>query len=184
MAILRNQLLYQSGWFACALGAATGRPWLGVAAVALLLTLHLRGTARPEREVPLLLVAALLGLVVDTTLVQLGAIRFTAGVVVDGVTTPWMLSLWVLFAATWNVSLYWLHRRPLWAALFGALGGPLAYRAGELLGAIELGEAPAALIAIAAVWAVALALFTVVAARIDTASPAAVITGREVAGHV
>jgi hypothetical protein len=184
MAVLRNQLLYQAGWLACAFGAAAGRPWLGVAAVALLLTLHLRGTARPEREVPLLLVAALFGLVVDTALVQLGAIRFTAGVVVDGVTTPWMLALWVLFAATWNVSLYWLHRRPLWAALFGALGGPLAYRAGELLGAIELGEPPAALIGIAAMWALTLALFTVVAARIEAASPAPASVGRGAAGHV
>lgn len=184
MAILRNQLLYQAGWFACALGAAAGRPWLGVAAAALLLTLHLRSAARPEREVPLLFVAGLVGLAVDTALVQFGAIRFTSGIVIDGVTTPWMLALWLLFAATWHVSLFWLHRRPLRAALFGALGGPLAYGAGELLGAIELGETPAALFAIAAIWAPALALLTVAAARIDAVSQASADIGQGAASHV
>ena len=50
---------------------------------------------------------------------------------------PWMIGLWLNFAATLNQSLGWLHGRPLLAALFGAIGGPLAYYGGARLGATE-----------------------------------------------
>ena len=41
------------------------------------------------------------------------------------------------FAATLNVSMAWLRGRYLLAAVFGAIGGPLAYYSGAKLGATE-----------------------------------------------
>jgi hypothetical protein len=48
-----------------------------------------------------------------------------------------MVCLWLNFAATLNVSMAWLRGRFLLAALFGAIGGPLAYYSGAKLGATE-----------------------------------------------
>jgi hypothetical protein len=48
-----------------------------------------------------------------------------------------MVGLWMNFAATLNVSMVWLRGRYLLAAVFGAIGGPLAYYGGAKLGATE-----------------------------------------------
>jgi hypothetical protein len=44
---------------------------------------------------------------------------------------------WYVIAATLNVSMAWLRGRYLLAAIFGAIGGPLAYYGGAELGATE-----------------------------------------------
>jgi len=46
--------------------------------------------------------------------------------------------LWMIFAMTLNHSLAWLSQKYYLSILFGAIGGPLAYIAGEKLGAITL----------------------------------------------
>ena len=46
--------------------------------------------------------------------------------------------LWMFFAMTLNHSLAWLRQKIYISILFGALGGPLAYIAGEKLGAITI----------------------------------------------
>jgi hypothetical protein len=158
-----NLVLYQLGWFACVLGAAHGAPWLGPLVAAAIVSWHL-GTARyKSRELALLACAVALGLVVDSTLMRLGLLHFATGVVVAGVSPGWMLALWALFATTLNVSLRWLHRRPVAAGALGLLGGPLAYWAGARLGAISLTPAGRALCAVALVWAAAAPLLVVVA---------------------
>ena len=50
----------------------------------------------------------------------------------------WILVMWVIFAMTLNHSLKWMKGRVLIAMLFGLIGGPLAYLAGEKLNAIIL----------------------------------------------
>ena len=47
---------------------------------------------------------------------------------------------WLAFVATFGYGLRWLTRRPWAGALFGFLGGPLAYSAGAGFGAIEFLE--------------------------------------------
>ncbi|MDA9600717.1 DUF2878 domain-containing protein, partial [Nitrosomonadales bacterium] len=49
-----------------------------------------------------------------------------------------IVMLWMFFAMTLNHSLAWLRQKIYTSILFGALGGPLAYIAGEKLGAITL----------------------------------------------
>ena len=63
--------------------------------------------------------------------------RFASGVWAQGWAPYWMVALWGAFATTLNHSLRWLTRRPVFAALFGAVGGPIAYSAGVQLGALE-----------------------------------------------
>ncbi|MEK9778156.1 MAG: DUF2878 domain-containing protein, partial [Methylophilaceae bacterium] len=67
--------------------------------------------------------------------------------------TPlWIVVMWLLFAMTLNHSLSWLKRRYVLSFVFGALGGPLAYVAGEKLGAVEI-TSDLSLVILAISWA-------------------------------
>ena len=63
-----------------------------------------------------------------------------------------MIALWLNFAATLNVSMAWLRGRYLLAALFGALGGPLAYYSGAKLGATTGLPTPCGMLVLAVAW--------------------------------
>ncbi len=75
--------------------------------------------------------------------------------------------MWGLFATILNVSLRWLRGRWVMAALFGAIGGPLAYYGGHRLGALEFGNEIVALLALAVGWAVFTPLLMSLATRFD-----------------
>jgi hypothetical protein len=154
MAVAVNALLFQAGWFACVLGAAQGLPWIGAIIAVLVIGWHLSRAADPRREVALIAAAGVLGLVFETLLVQSGWVRFDSGMLVAGVAPYWMVALWAIFATTLNVSLRVLRSRLGLAAALGAVGGPAAYYGGAQLGALELATAGAALMTIAAGWAV------------------------------
>ncbi|MGB5202220.1 MAG: DUF2878 domain-containing protein, partial [Sedimenticolaceae bacterium] len=79
----------------------------------------------------------------------------------------WIVAMWMGFATTLNVSLGWLKGRYWLAALFGAVGGPLAYLAGAKLGGITLISSEAALTALALGWATIMPLLMYLAARLD-----------------
>jgi len=61
--------------------------------------------------------------------------------------------MWVIFAMTLNHSLKWMQGRLVLSVIFGLFGGPLAYIAGEKLGAISVAS-PIALYLLAAGWAI------------------------------
>lgn len=157
---LYNFAIYQLAWFAVILGAARGFAWLGAAMALLVAGVHL-WLRREPMEFRLVGVALCLGLVIDTTLAATGQVQFAS----DGnlpIAPYWMLSLWVAFATTLNHSLLWLMRRPIVAALAGAVFGPVAYLAGEKLGALSLPSPAIALPMLAAAWCVAMGLFAIV----------------------
>jgi hypothetical protein len=68
----------------------------------------------------------------------------------------WITALWLMFATQLNGSLRFLQKRYLLALVAGAFGGPLAYFAGERIGAVEVlpDDVPATLI-LGVIWAVA-----------------------------
>jgi hypothetical protein len=147
-------------WFACIDGAARGLPWLGPLAVAVYVALYLRtipsGAAR-SRQAWLLALAGGAGYLADSVLVLSGVLRFPAQAVLGWPSTVWMVALWVLQAAVLGGAMSWLRGRFVLAAALGAVGGPLAYLAGERMGAALLGPTrPAAIAAVSALWAVAM----------------------------
>lgn len=162
-----NFVLFQLGWFACVLGAANGKPWLGPVVVASAVALHMVRARRPLPELRLVLYAMLLGLVVDSLLMATGWLRYPSGLWLPGLAPYWIVAMWGLFATTLNLSLAWLRGRPLLAAVMGAVGGPLSYLAGERLGGIELLAAAPALVALALAWAVAMPTLAWLALRCD-----------------
>jgi hypothetical protein len=132
-----NVLLFQAAWFAAVLGAARGMLWLGPLAMIPTLAVHLALQEDRQGEVRLLLAAGLLGFLFDTAFVAGGVFTPLQHLLPRPFSPPWMVCLWLNFAATLNVSMAWLRGRYLLAALFGAIGGPLAYYSGARLGATE-----------------------------------------------
>lgn len=162
MNIAVNLLLYQLGWFACVLGAASGRPWVGALAATGIVTWHLVRARHPARELGLVATAIAIGAVFETLLLQTGWVRFETGVLLAGLAPYWMVALWAIFATTLNVSLRAL-RTHLWlAAILGAVGAPAAYYAGSRLGAMDFVATGLGLATVGIGWAIlAPALFRV-----------------------
>jgi len=124
-----NFVAYQAVWFAVVMSAAYRRAELGMAAAVLFVAVQLVLSRRRALDVRLMAAAVLLGLTVDGTLGFFGWLRYASPVpALPPHGAPlWILCLWASFALTLTRSLAWLMRRPWLGALFGALGGPLAY---------------------------------------------------------
>ena len=162
-----NVLLYEVGWFACVLGAAYGRPWLGISIALLLVGVHLLLTTDRPNQVRLLLVALCVGIVVDSSLLALGVYRFPSGSIVDWLPPVWMSVLWLQFATTFRYCLKWLSGRYVLSAWLAFLGAPLAFLGGERLGAISFAEPRIQnLLILAIFWGVAMPLLIYASDRI------------------
>ena len=74
--------------------------------------------------------------------------------------------LWMIFAMTLNHSLAWLSQKIYLSILFGALGGPLAYIAGEKLGAISL-LSTNSIISLSIGWAVITPILLIIANKLN-----------------
>ena len=150
------------GWFACILGAAQSRHWLGVLVVGSLLVLHL--ATRQERSALRILALAgssiAFGFCFDSLLILGGIYEPVRWIVPTPFATVWLLALWVNFSLITDVPLRWLQEHLVVAAAFGGVFGPAAYVAGDRLGAIQIPEPITFHIALLAVgWAVGLAAF-------------------------
>ncbi len=133
------------GWWACALGAARGKPLVGPAVVAGLIAVHLVLIPRPQRwrEAGYIGLIGLLGTGVDSLKAATGLISYRGGYPgIDWLCPLWITAMWALFATTANGALSWLKGRYLPAAVLGAIAGPLNYFAGARLGAIGLNLGP------------------------------------------
>jgi len=154
---LANLLAFQAGWFSCILGAAWGRPMVGPVVVLALVAIHLRFVASPRREAKLLVLATLLGTIIDSLHAAFGVVFFDPAQTWLWICPLWMSSLWTIFATTLRGALGWMEGRYGLAFLIGALAGPASYYAGARLGAIGLSEnLTFSLTILAAVWAITL----------------------------
>jgi hypothetical protein len=126
-----NFILFQAAWFAAVLVPAKGMPWLGPLAMVPVLGVHLTLAENRSGEMKLLMAAGILGFLFDTALVAAGVFLPVAYLLPRPFSPPWMVSLWLNFAATLNVSLAWLRGRYLLAVFFGAIGGPLPIMVGQ-----------------------------------------------------
>jgi len=170
--ILLNFVAFQLGWFACVLGGANDLALAGTLAVAAVVGMHLVLAQRPGPEALLIAVAAAVGLAWDSMLVALGLMNYPSGNFAPGLAPHWIVAMWALFATSLNLSMSWLKGRPRLAAVFGAVGGPLAYLAGERLGGLQMPDPVAALGIQAIGWAVILPLLTRLAGRLNGFEPA------------
>lgn len=171
MKLLLNFLLFQLGWFSSVLGGANQMPWLGPLAVLAIIAIHLRLAERPHSEVALLLCCALIGAGFDSVLVAFGWVGYSSGMFAPAMAPYWIITMWMLFATTLNVSLRWLRELPIVAAMLGFVAGPLTYLGGAKLGGILLIDQFAALATLGIAWAVMMPVLLVLAERFDGFGP-------------
>lgn len=160
-----NLLTFQAAWIAGVGGASAGYWWLGplVALVAALGTIAY--TSQRSRLAWFLPAAAAGGYAADIGIARLGILEFAAPFP-EALPCPlWMGGLWLAFATTLNGALRFLQTRPVLAALFGLIGGPLALRAAVGLGAIRITGDPRLAYAIFAVEYALLTPLLLLAAR-------------------
>ena len=152
-----NYLLYELGWCACVLGAAWGHPWIGAGLGVVPIVVHVLRSCRRRDALVLTLWTAAIGLVLDSAQIALGMLRFEVGTLASWLPPPWLVLVWAQFAMTFHFGLAWLKGRPERAALFGAIGGPLAFLAGRRLGVVVLHpEVWPSLLSLAVGWSVAI----------------------------
>ena len=166
-AVLVNFLLFQAAWFMCVMSGAAGLPAVGIGVVAAVVLLHLVRARRPLTEAVLLAIAAAIGALWDGQLAGHGWLTYPSGMFAPWIAPSWIIAMWVAFATTLNVSLRWLHGRYGLAMLFGAVGGPLAYYAGERLGGVQFSDPLLALSLLAAGWALITPTLIFLATRLD-----------------
>jgi len=166
-AVLINVLAFQLGWFAVVLGAAHSAALPGCAIAWAIILVHVARAPRPRVEATLIALAALAGALFDSTLAALGIVEYAAGTPFTRAAPYWIVTLWMLFACTLNVSIAWLKYRLPTASAIGAAAGPLAYLGGEKLDALAFPDREIALITLALGWALITPALLIAARRFN-----------------
>ena len=133
---LINFVLFQSIWFIFILSAAHDSLYGALVGFCLLILQYLHGT-KLFADCVLIGLAVVIGFIHDGLLKYFNFITYNI-VFIDFYSPIWIIGLWISFALTINHSLAWLQNKPVLQIFFGLIGGPLAYLAGEKLGAITL----------------------------------------------
>ena len=136
--VIINFVAFQAAWFIAVLGAAWGYPWIGPIAVVAWIAAFRVWHPSARDDLVLLVGAGLIGLVTDSVSVLTGVITFPEPAGPGFPTTIWMIALWINFAASIRHSLNWIRGRYALGLVFGGIGGPLAYFAGEKMGALVI----------------------------------------------
>jgi len=167
MLILINAVVFQIAWLSSVIGGAQQMPWLGPVVALAALALHVRAARKPFEEVLLVVICGLIGAGFDSLLVAAGWVTYKTGLFSDYFAPYWIITMWMLFAMTLNVSMRWLRGKPKLAVLLGLYGGPASYIAGQALGGIILTNQFAALVALALGWAVMMPILMWLAEILD-----------------
>ena len=136
-----NFTLFQLAWFAAVIGGATGWPIFGSipAIVVVAIDLWFYRT-QLKREALLVVGITLLGVIVETVFITLGALHYS-GTSSNAVLPPiWIIALWSSFGTLPHTSLGWLSGRVWLQLLLGAVLGPMSYFGGVKIGAAILNE--------------------------------------------
>jgi hypothetical protein len=130
------------GWFACVLGAAWDRQWVGLIVVPILFVIH--STAVERHKIPIIILLALaamiIGLFTDTALIMLGTVEPNRSVMPHPLLPLWDLMIWANFSLTLNTSLGFLQKKPFVSAVLGAVCAPGTYYGAGRLGALHFSE--------------------------------------------
>ncbi|TAM94725.1 MAG: DUF2878 domain-containing protein [Rhodanobacteraceae bacterium] len=117
---------YEAVWFAAVIGAGRDLAWPGAAATVLFAAWRLGVSRHRGLELSIAGVALLLGVLFDAMLVWAGVAQYAAPWP-SPLVPAWLTVLWAAFALTIVPLFGYLHERLVLAAVFGAIGGPLAY---------------------------------------------------------
>ena len=152
-ATIRNLGVFQGLWFLLVLGGDA----YAIFALGWFL-FHFVSYSEPQ-EKRLLLIYAVLGILMDSSLKAFGVYQFSN----DAWPIPlWLLALWLIFPTTLSHGLRWCWSGKLWILIASAFGAALTYVGGATLGDLEFpfGE-PVTVMALTACWALYFGLIRV-----------------------
>jgi hypothetical protein len=140
--VLCNLLSIDIGWLACILGASHGYHWLGLIVVPILFVIHITlvETHKIRTVFTVALITMGIGFFADTLLIVLGAVEPKRWIMPPPFIPLWDLMIWANFSLALDVSLRYLQKKPLAAAILGAALAPGTYFAGDRLGALHFAE--------------------------------------------
>jgi hypothetical protein len=167
MALLVNFIGFQIGWFACVLGAANDKELLGMIIALGIVIYHVVAQVDSINELKLVLVAVVIGLFWETWVLSSSILLYPSHPEASFWAPYWLIMMWALFATTINLSMGWLKGRWLLAMLMGAIFGPLAFVAGEKLGAVVFLDSTLSMITLAIGWGLLMPLLLWLAERIN-----------------
>lgn len=173
MRWLPNALAFQCVWLACVAGAGRGHAWSGPLALLVFAAWQLSVSRTARADAQLMVLAALVGFVVDSAWIWFGWMQFAQPWPSVHAAPVWIVALWMAFALTLNHSLAGLKPHPWPAALLGVLGGPLAYLvAADAWDAVVLGEPRwQPLLALAIAWGLLTPALLACATRLQLVRP-------------
>ena len=167
MALLVNFIGFQVGWFACVLGAANDKELLGMIIALGIVIYHVVNQGDSRKELKLVLAATVIGLLWETWVLNLNILRYPSHPEALFWAPTWLIMMWALFATTINLSMGWLKGRWVLAVFMGAIFGPLAFVAGEKLGAVVFLDSTLSMITLAIGWGLLMPLLLWIAERIN-----------------
>lgn len=139
-----NVLGFKICWWACVLGAISNQKYLGPLLVMLYLSIHLYGVSSELRmsEINLLLIAGVFGTFIDSILLNSSILTYEGLYEsIDYIAPPWITAMWIGFTATLNHAFNNIIKKYFTQFVLGLVFGPIAYIAGESIGAIKFNPA-------------------------------------------
>lgn len=166
MRIALNVAILYAAWFATVFAAAAGRPFLAAAASLAAVLVNVAIAPNRAAELRLVLQAAIVGLVFDAIVINSGLATYASPGPIESLPPFWLLTIWMAFATSLNVSLAWLKYRLVLAGLLATVVGPLSYYAGARLGAMEFSQPLwIPVVVLGALWALAFPLLLFLSRR-------------------
>ena len=159
-----NIVLYQTLWTLTVMSATGARWWLGPTLIVASMLCQAGQSPAPGKEALVIILGAAVGCALDGLSMQLGFLRFHGGG--TGRFALVFYGLWVNFGTTLRPGFSWMWKRPVLAAVLGAIGGPLAYSIGRSVGAIDFPQPSwRGLVWAATQFAIVLPIWMAIAAR-------------------
>lgn len=126
-----NALVFNVAWLICVFGG----DYIAVPTAFLVIAVHCYFFSENPKEILLILVILVLGVLVDSALIRSGLLLPPG----ESLWPPWWLvCLWGLFATTLNHSLKWFQTHALFAVVLGGVAGSMTYLAGTRLSDFSL----------------------------------------------
>lgn len=171
--LIFNFLGLQFTWAACAYGATHEWPLLGAWVGLAYIGLHFFIVAERLRDLKVVFVIGVLGILLDVLNTSLGILSFPTDQTITFFLPYWLMVLWAVFSLMVPHSLYWLEKNVVVAAVAGAIGGGLSYLLGHKLGAITLAQpVPISFIIYAVEWSLIFPISLKVVKYLSRSAPA------------
>ena len=144
-------------WICCVYSGAQGVTALALIPTLIFLYLHFMIVAdHLKEEVQLILIAILMGVIVDSSFSYFEIVSYTGNIYED-LAPIWILCMWAGFAAQINHAMNRLRGRYLLIGFYGLLA-PLAYMGGEKIDAATITEGDINYAIISITWAISLVI--------------------------